>query len=144
MSEKKVLFLDIDGVLNNSASLAEGVHIIPEKCLLVRDVCWRTGAKIVISSTWRSDRSLDELQRIFRLMGLGGLIVDVTPWHKEGPRGDEIAHWLRDNTKTRQYAIIDDDADMLEKQMPYFVKTEFRVGISTFERDKLIDILVDL
>lgn len=144
MSEKKVLFLDIDGVLNNAASMSEGVHIIPEKCLMVRDICWRTGAKVVISSTWRVGRSLDELQQIFRLMGLGGLIVDITPWHKTGPRGDEIDHWLKDNTKTKQYAIVDDDGDMLEKQMPYFVKTEGIVGLTTFERDKLIDILVDL
>lgn len=144
MSEKKILFLDIDGVLNNAASMSEGVHIIPEKCLMIRDICWRTGAKVVVSSTWRVGRSLDELQQIFRLMGMGGLIVDVTPWHKTGPRGDEIDHWLKDNTKTKQYAIVDDDGDMLEEQMPYFVKTESIVGLTTFERDKLIDILIDL
>ena len=144
MAEKKVLFLDIDGVLNNSASLAEGIHIIPEKCLMVRDICWRTGAKVVISSTWRCGRTLDELQQIFRLVGMGGQIVDVTPWHKEGPRGEEIDHWLKDNTKTKQYAIVDDDGDMLENQMPYFVQTNGVAGLTTFERDKLIDILVDL
>ena len=144
MSEKKVLFLDIDGVLNNTASLSEGIHIIPEKCLMVRDICWRTGAKVVVSSTWRVGRSLEELQQIFRLVGMGGLIVDVTPWHTNGPRGEEIDHWLKDNTKTKQYAIVDDDGDMLEEQMQYFVKTEHIVGLTTFERDKLIDILIDL
>jgi len=144
MSEKKILFLDIDGVLNNAASLSEGIHIIPEKCLMIRDICWRTGAKVVVSSTWRIGRSLDELQQIFRLVGMGGLIVDRTPFHNEGPRGEEIDHWLKDNTRTKQYAIVDDDADMLEHQMQYFVKTEGIVGITTFERDKLIDILIDL
>ena len=144
MSEKKVLFLDIDGVLNNSASMSEGIHIIPEKCLMIRDICWRTGAKVVVSSTWRIGRSLEEIQMIFRLVGMGGLIVDTTPIFKTGPRGDEIAEWLRNNTKTKQYAIVDDDGDMLEKQMPYFVKTEGIVGLTTFERDKLIDILIDL
>ena len=46
---KKVLFLDIDGVLNTIASMAEGVELVPEKVIHIRDICEATQSKIVIS-----------------------------------------------------------------------------------------------
>ena len=46
----KIIFLDFDGVITTYASKWE---IDNEKCLLVKKICDETGAKIVISSSWR-------------------------------------------------------------------------------------------
>ena len=58
----RIVFLDIDGVLNNKASFANGIEIIPEKVLLVNEICGITGAKIVLSSAWRFSHDLSEIK----------------------------------------------------------------------------------
>lgn len=142
---KKVLFLDIDGVLNNIASMAEGVEIVPEKVLLIRDVIEATGARIVISSTWRMGLSKDTLAMILGFAGMRRhYIIDVTPELPNKTRGHEIDQWLVRNPEYQMYAIIDDDSDMLDSQKPYFVQTSAMAGITTLERQKLIDILKEL
>ena len=62
---KKVLFLDVDGVLNNGVWASEmyeqGVrvyddHILEERALdLLKRILYATDARVVISSSWRND-----------------------------------------------------------------------------------------
>jgi hypothetical protein len=39
------------------------------------------------------------------------------------------------------YVIIDDDADMLEEQLPYFIQTRFMVGLTKENVKEAINIL---
>jgi hypothetical protein len=152
----RVLFLDVDGVLNYRAIFGQGTPspVCPTAFRRVREVVQATGAKIGLSSTWRrgtrgADRHLDKLERI----GLFELTHDDwrTPYdlpaRGDGPladypsRGDEIADWLSRHPEVAAYAIVDDDSDMLEEQRQFFVQTTFEDGMLDRHRDALIAIL---
>lgn len=51
----KVIFLDVDGVLNhaNSEGNGEPANLDHEKFILLKEIVDKTDAKIVLSSTWR-------------------------------------------------------------------------------------------
>jgi hypothetical protein len=136
----KVLFLDIDGVLNSyrSCYAFNGFpHSFTGKCrdkfdwtavALVRNLCEETGASIVLSSSWRIGRVVHECAN-----GLDLPIFDFTPriaGYDGKVRGDEIDAWLKAHPEVTQYAIVDDDSDMLLGQLPRFVKTTHEDGLS--------------
>ena len=135
----RAIFLDIDGVLNNFASMYKHVEILPEKVLLVNNICERTGAEVVISSAWRS-HGLDRLKFLLGSVGLGEWrIIDVTPRGGDG-RGTEIQQWL-DAHDVESYVILDDNSDMLESQMENFVKTDMCDGLTVKNAEEAVKIL---
>ena len=119
---KKIIFLDIDGVLNLISQGHDefGDIFHPHLVENLKHIIETTGAEIVISSTWRMN-GLSEMQRMWEMRDLPGKVIDVTPYLNT-PRGEEIAEWLRENP-VDSYCIIDDDSDMLPEQMSNFVKT---------------------
>lgn len=147
---RNLIFLDFDGVLNNEASLAEGVHICADKVILLRNFCEQYDCYIVISSTWRVGRTLSELKDILMHVGFWcpGRIIGVTPISsnydkdfKGYDRGHEIDKWLNNQYEEYNYVIIDDDSDMLKYQIPRFVKINPNLGLVTTYLDKMKDIL---
>lgn len=120
----KVIFLDIDGVLNVYPQGRDEFgdifheHFMKNLQTLIKE----TGAKIVVSSTWRMN-GLSEIKRMWKYRNLSGDVIGVTPIFEIVPRGKEIHAWLVDHPEVVKYVIIDDDTDMLEHQMDYFVKT---------------------
>lgn len=132
----KVLFLDIDGVLNvigqGYDEFGQCFHKHFEDNL--RFVIEQTGAKIVISSTWRM-RGLNEMQRMWKHRNLAGEVIDITPtevdvvergtceFYDLVDRGFEIQQWLDDHPEVENYCILDDDNDMLPSQLDNFVRT---------------------
>ena len=144
----KIIFLDIDGVLNNHASIAEGIQILPEKCKLIRTVCEKTEAKIVISSTWRRSCLVQQLDHLLWVCGGPyGAVIAATPCIDNVIRGREIQEWTksaRERTKQKvaeKYVIIDDDSDFLEYQLPFHIKTDMRTGLLSRDLDKIFEIL---
>lgn len=140
MQPTKVLFLDIDGVLNSERSCLafqgfphdfEGrgkAKFDWTAVALIRRLCGETDASIVLSSTWRILHSVHECAN-----GLDLPIFDATPriaGYDGKVRGDEIDAWLNAHPEVTSYAIVDDDSDMLEKQKPFFVQTDFRAGLT--------------
>jgi hypothetical protein len=143
----KVLFLDIDGVLNShrSAYAFGGFPFDVDKhrnrfdevaIALVRNICTASGAQIVLSSSWRTDK---DWQRIGR--GLNLPIFDRTPYLHPGPRGAEIAAWLAAHPEVDCYAILDDEGDMLAEQKPRFVQTTHEDGLTFALAGKLAALL---
>lgn len=134
----RVLFLDIDGVLNSaqSAELYYGfvqeaksdfVTFKPnlakdatsgEFCpIAVSNLNWILKSvpdlKIVVSSFWRWGRTVEGLQEIFTWLGLpSDRIISTTPIIHSVARGVEILKWLELNPGITQYAVVDDDNDM--------------------------------
>ena len=49
----KVLFLDIDGVLNSDRTLYEDISLENDLIMNLKDIIDKTGAKIILSSSWR-------------------------------------------------------------------------------------------
>lgn len=143
----KVLFLDIDGVLNshrscfafggfphcfNETHMARFDHVAVG---LVRRLCEETGASIVLSSTWRLMHSVHEVAN-----GLNLPVFAATP-ELNGPRGKEIAAFLAEHPHITRYAIVDDDSDMLPEQMPFFVKTPHSDGLTFGAYKRLVELL---
>lgn len=123
----KVIFLDIDGVVNSKETLSHShkgvMGIDPYLSLLVHRIIEATDAKLVLSSSWKHGL-LDEVKKVFP-------IIDTTPNNKFSRiRGFEIDMWLEDHPEVTKYAILDDDDDMLPEQMPNFFHTSFETGLT--------------
>lgn len=119
---RKIIFLDIDGVLN-SLDYFESVkghkgykEINPEKVKLLKEIVERTGAKIVLSSTWRDlgRRKYEPDHPLYAylidtLREYGLEIIDHTPYINQD-RPKEIKAWLdRQKHKDIKFVSLDDD-----------------------------------
>lgn len=131
----KVIFLDIDGVINSHRTayafggFPHGFEPDQMKqfdhtaIALIQKLCEQEKAAVVLSSSWRIIHSIQEVAE-----GLGLPIMDKTP-SLTGPRGAEIAAWLARHPDVDQYAIVDDNSDMLESQRDHFVQTSEEDGL---------------
>lgn len=155
----KIIFLDIDGVLNSSdwagsfefkKKQAKGLsfpdtHLDNVAIQRVDELCKRTGAKVVISSTWRE---FEYCVPALRRNGFRGEIIGKTPdldkkldsgiWTSK-TRGEEIQAWL-DQNECDSYVIIDDDSDMLDSQKENFVHTNFMHGFTGSDIESAVEI----
>ena len=150
----KVIFLDIDGVLNHEQhykwlmetdepTLMQRTYpyteFNPKSCQLLNEIIKETDAKIVVSSSWRLD-GLAKLNKLFRFFGLPNAI-DVTPCLNTA-RGIEIGAWLAAHPEVTNYVILDDDEDMNAEQMPFFIKTNpYEDGLNNKDKNKAIELL---
>lgn len=107
----------------------------------------RTGAVVVVSSTWRMH---DDCRDLLAAASLTRLHDDwATPTGRQmvgsiilgRTRGSEIQDWLDRHPETEAYAIIDDDSDILGHQRPFFVETEFMTGIGPDHVERLVEVL---
>ncbi len=139
----KVIFLDIDGVLNsinyvkNSGKF--GVVVDPERIKLLKTIVTATDAEIVLSSSWRehwNSTSNDcdeiglEINKIFREYKLS--IYDKTP-NLHFKRAEEIKAWLSDYPGTTHYVILDDEEFTDLHLLPHHIKTSDDAGGLTQE-----------
>lgn len=150
----KVIFLDIDGVLNHEQHykwLMETdeptpmqrtypyTEFNPESCRLLKEIIWETNAKIVVSSSWRLAGE-DRLKLLFKNLGLPN-IYSTTPCLNTA-RGIEIDAWLATHPEVDGYIILDDDEDMNAEQMPFFIKTNpYEDGLNEEVKNKAIELL---
>lgn len=153
----KIIFLDIDGVLNSHRSWIAYNRLPPDRSkdkyeldpvavAMVKRVIVDTGAKVVISSSWRLSHDLAAFRNIFAEYGWeDNYIIDLTPRDvMNAHRGTEIEMWMMQNVSSFEsfkYAIIDDDNDMLEYQKRNHIHTEYSDGLSFKNYQKLQEIL---
>lgn len=93
--------------------------------------------KVILSSTWRKYNTIEDISKI-----IGIELTDKTPILNIH-RGYEIKKYLEDNPQYTKYAIIDDGADMLDEQLPYFVRVGLDDGFSLANYKKLRSIFGD-
>lgn len=133
----RVLFLDVDGVLNSAQYLHNKPrktwpfeHIDPAAVQLLNKIVRQTDCKIVISSSWRVILPWWVLRMVLACRGFEftNRIIDQTPRHGFDNRGMEIQAWLEKHPDVSQFVIIDDDADMAHL-MPKLVQTSWQHGI---------------
>lgn len=147
----KVLFLDIDGVLNTDRQhwhcQMNGITPVDEfgyefdhKAVVnLATILEETDAEIVISSSWKF-LGLQTLQKMWKDRNLPSTILDITPDGKS--KGSEIDEWLMEReAQVIRYAIIDDENDMLTKQQKHFVQTNSQFGITCKDAERVITII---
>lgn len=125
----KVIFLDIDGVLNLCYEGRDqyGSFFHPHLVDNLRKIIEETGANIVISSTWRLS-GLVIMKEMWEKRGLPGEVIGITPnfmshYKTTLCRGKEIDAYLEKCPEIEKYVILDDDSDMESHQMNNFVMT---------------------
>jgi hypothetical protein len=126
----KVIFLDIDGVLNVIPKGHDkwGAIFHPHLVENLKRIIDETGAKIVISSTWRMGNGLPGMIDMWKERGLPGEVIGITPnfmvhFKTTLCRGKEIDAYLDEHPEIENYVIIDDDSDMEPHQLNNFVMT---------------------
>jgi hypothetical protein len=132
----KAIFLDIDGVLNcDGTPNPRKFPYVVDNSLLVRfrKLVQVTGAKVILSSTWRVDPVGLLAAKYYQVP-----FDDVCPDMPGAPRCEELLTWLRQNPEVMRYVVLDDNNDCLD-ELPLFqpsTKTglteEFAKGIEEF------------
>lgn len=138
----KIIFLDIDGVLNSNqywASIQDKKKTMPEmefeldpKCLRnLKKIVDETHSKIVVTSTWKRLKS--RIEKFKNHVSQYGLYVhDLAPCHPDGAihRGDEIRQYLEGHKGEVDKFILLDDEEFpdFNELTNYLVKTNFFKG----------------
>lgn len=145
----KVLFLDVDGVLNRLSfgpMESEGLRSWIEPALAARldAVCAATGAQLVMSSDWRRGNTLEELRAHLGAAGVTTPLLATTPILHRG-RWKEIAAWLDEwkrggGEEVERFAIVDDGFGMGELEA-HFVRTSPQHGLDEYAAAALIELL---
>lgn len=155
----RVLFLDFDGTLNGletrepASAIHAGLFLNPALIARVNRICEETGAKVVLSCSWRTRRhvvgapdaclSLMDLSCALRHAGARFEVIGKTPdlaredtigrdgtavklWRCP-PRRKEIAAWIEQYRPTA-FVILDDDRDA--EIVGHFVRCDPKRGLS--------------
>lgn len=110
----KVIFLDVDGVLNSDKYLdktqelnVKGIEkeIDINKIKLLKRAVEETDARAVLSSCWRNVKKGQELKQ---LLASYAIVVDSTPF-MQNERGREIKKYLEDHKEIEDFVILDDE-----------------------------------
>jgi len=162
-----IIFLDMDGVMNPMEDwdpevewkklnkpppildelseedyqiLVKLIYRTAPRCVaLLNEITDKTGALIVISSTWRKGRDLT----FFDGYGLTGNIIDKTPILDDKERGDEIAAWLEKHPQYTRFVILDDDSDMSDL-IDNLIQTDTDMGLTREITDKVLEYFISL
>ena len=138
----KVIFLDVDGVLNSSQDgftikLGTNKHLE-----LLKQIVDKTDAKIVLSSSWRINNKTKSFIEN-KLNEYGMSIISSTP-DLGSSRGEEIKSWLRETIDfIDSFVILDDDSDMDEYTRASLVQTNRDMGLQETDVIKAINILCE-
>lgn len=137
----KVIFLDIDGVLNEAGSDSRTplkfLGIDQPKVARLKKIIDATDAKVVLVSTWKEDwdphakeHPIDTAYMLNALAAEGVSLFDRT-YDNMSDRGHGIVNWLAQHPDVDQFVILDDDvfADYRTLLLtPHQVKTHFGGG----------------
>lgn len=149
----RVIFLDIDGVLNSDYFLSNVDHsneidwrefwinnIDLKSISFLNEIIEHTNASVVISSTWRIMMTLDELRSVLKIVGFNGNVIGCTPYIQGENRCVEIGVWLEEN-KPQQFIVIDDVvSDFNSAILDRTVKTDCGSGLVQLDVWKAIEL----
>jgi hypothetical protein len=143
---------------NESAQDDKGLDLFdPQTIDCMNRIVDATGAKIVVTSSWRY-LGLAKLQELWKERGLHGEIIGMTSLHvvdelilekglewleeemNGSPRSEEIAHWLKSYNINANYVILD-DLPMPKDFQPHAVQVNPKVGLTDIQVKQAIEIL---
>jgi hypothetical protein len=140
----KIVFLDFDGVLNNYSMLEQargpGAGIFSADAIeRLNSIVERTGAKVVVISSWRALYGLDALKALLLSEGFTGEVLACTPSLEKATapvpdaapghtRCREIQAWLDALPEPPESFVILDDIE-LEHLAAWHVKPDAETGL---------------
>lgn len=176
MCNYRIIFLDIDGVLNSELWARfcynrrhKRIHkhnnlLNPNIINKLGKYCKIHNIKLVISSSWRLypyQDTIDNFKKYSQLSPLIEHIIGITPYAKSRIRGEEIDWFIKildefnnntgkykewygcykENFIIDKFVIVDDDDDILNKQLKNFVHVNFWNGLCKKDYVKINKIL---
>lgn len=158
----KILFLDIDDVLNCWET--KDVILTPDgtpswipgripkvawkgldefRVEFIRNIVRKTGCKIVLSTSWRSDDIATEYLKKRLGKDIADHIIGVTVDHNGNePRAVEIEEWIEKHPEITKFVILDNtEWDDLERFGKSFVQTVTHKGMTEEHMKRVIEIL---
>lgn len=126
---KRIVFLDFDGVLNDTRFLAAHVaksgsrviaasawrpedHLDPARIARLNEIVADDFARVVVSSSWRCQFEIPRLRELLEGVGFKGEVLDRTPWFPGHGRHVEIKRWLQHQVvEVDRFVILDDDRE---------------------------------
>jgi len=160
----KTLFLDFDGILNSSDFLVEknlkeepfmetidwwGRMVNPENVKCLNKIIIETGAKVVISSTWRRGVSNENLLKILLKKGLTPkteIIGRTTTSNDEKTRGERISEWVTlHSEEIESFVVLDDEGgEWMDPIRDRLVQANPAVGLTIEDAEKAIEMLGEI
>lgn len=162
---RRVIFLDIDGVLNSGfwndthqKEFSDGTLIDRDKIRRLADLVRDTDAEIILHSGWRfwfddAMRPLRiEAQRLVDLLEAEGIgLSGKTPDHSTEEikrtkkfslvKAGEILCWLEEHSEVKQWVVLDDLDLHSEEITIHQVKTDSSVGLTDEDIQKAAEML---
>lgn len=147
----KIVFLDIDGVMNSeiyyksiNTKVKDWDRFKPEAVKLLKQLLDEFNAKIVITSSWRFGAK----ELLIKELTKSGLKKYLhknwkTAMLQGGERGKEIRLWLENNSGIENYVIFDDAETMLEEQSQNFIRTNISNGLEMEHYIRAREILIN-
>ncbi len=149
----RVVFLDIDGVLNSTRywdankplPMGQAGAIDPEAVARLNRIVKATHADVVISSSWRT-MGVDLVQAMLKERGFVGAVNGATPVKLGCDRCTEIEDWLYAHKYAAQwwrFAVLDDDPRAWRQDSDFgqwgrFFPTNYLAGLT----DEHVDLVI--
>ncbi len=161
----KIIFLDIDGVLNSKfwdenhqKEMSDGTLIDEDKVKLLSEIVKRTEASIVLHSGWRFwfDKNIqplrEESQRLMEMFKRHQIAIsDVTPdFTTEEIRrtkmfglvkAQEILAWIHEHPEVEKWIVLEDLYLLNEEVHTHQITTDSKVGLTQADVDLAIEML---
>jgi hypothetical protein len=152
----KIVFLDFDGVLNHERMFDNDDYDTWKRFSApaverLNTIVRRTGARVVVISTWRTWNSVEKLRTLLAEEGFVGEVLDHTPIlypttasvldpNPGETRCTEIMQWIDAwPERPARFVVLDDLA--LEQLAAHQVKTEWTTGLLDEHVEAAVDLL---
>tara|TARA_R110000772_G_scaffold5454_7_gene19517 strand:+ start:1790 stop:2248 length:459 start_codon:yes stop_codon:yes gene_type:complete len=148
----KVIFLDVDGVLNVMSDSYRtfmkpyGQHIEPHLVERLNYLIKKTDAYVVVSSSWRVHMDDLEKQMVEQGFKYWDKVIGATAYDGKY-RGEQIADWISANKFEGIYCVLEDEpSDICGNKCRaigarYVVHIDMNEGLSQNDIDRALGIL---
>ena len=144
---KKLIFLDIDGVLNISEKVYSTIREVePELVQRFNMMINDHDYYFVLSSIWKNLENYGFGPTIETLRDIGldtSRYIGSTPTTKlyNVARGDEIYEWLRDYDDIIESYVIVDNNDISDNLRHRFIKIDDKVGLTEEDVETIVNLM---
>ena len=139
------IFLDFDGVIlpiPANGKWDPDPQPSPEAIKNLNIIAQIGKADIIVTSSWRANRTVKELARLMASWGFTGKVLDkTTSTFGDDNRGADIGSWLGQAEDVESFVVIDDEGTDLEQFASRRVMPKADVGLQFHDASFAIMVL---